>query len=107
MGMQTIETYGIFSKMDKQSVLGFLKSCGSRDPDVLALQKQKLLTLNRNLKLGGWGAILFGVLMIVTVIFFIIGIPVILLGVWMLWLRKKNIAVIESTYNEYLASPPA
>ena len=48
MGMRNIEGYGQFRKMDKRSVLGTLKATGSRAPDVLLLQKQKLLPPNKS-----------------------------------------------------------
>ena len=38
-----------FTKIDKQSVIGTLKATGSRDPDILHAQKQKLLAPNKNL----------------------------------------------------------
>lgn len=53
MGMKNIEGYGQFRKMDKRSVLGSLKATGSRDPDVLLLQKQKLLAPNKSSRFAG------------------------------------------------------
>ena len=43
--MQQVVEKNPFLKMDKSMVLGFLKSTGSRDPDVLHTQKAALVLL--------------------------------------------------------------
>lgn len=107
MGMQNIEGYGTFRKMDKQSVIGFLKKAGTRDPDVLSLHKQKLIAPNKNLKIAGFGLMGCGAILTITIILAIVGVPVVLIGVWMWRFSVKNIAVVEEAYGEYLASSPA
>lgn len=101
MGMKNIEGYGTFRKMDKQSVIGFLKKAGTRDPDVLSLHKQKLIAPNKNLKVGSIGVIMFGAVLIIIPP---LGIAVALIGVWMWRFSAKNIRVVEEAYSEYLAS---
>ena len=104
MGLKNIEGYGAFGKMNRQRVIGFLKASGTRDPDILSLQKQKLITPNKNLKVGSFGFIILGVLLLPLLG---AGIPVILLGIWMYRFGEKNIKVVEAAYSEYLASQPA
>ena len=104
MGLKNIEGYGTFGKMDRQSVIGSLKATGSRDPDVLFLQKKKLITPNKNLKVGSFGMMGLGVLLLPLLG---AGIPVILLGIWMYRFGVKNIKVVEAAYSEYLTSLPA
>ena len=103
MGLKNIEGYGTFGKMDRQSVIGSFKATGSHDPDVLFLQKKKLITPNKNLKLGSFGMMILGVLMLPLLG---AGIPVILVGIWMYWFGARNIKVVEAAYSEYLASQP-
>ena len=104
MGLNNIEGYGTFGKMNRQRVIGFLKASGTRDPDILSLQKQKLITPNKNLKVGSFGFMIFGVLLLPLLG---AGIPVILLGIWMYRFGARNIKVVEAAYSEYLASQPA
>lgn len=107
MGMKNIEGFGTFRKMDKQSVIGFLKAAGTHDPDVLGLHKQKLISPNKSLKLMGYVLMGFGGVLTITVVLAFFGIPLVILGLWLWWFTKKNIAVVEEAYSEYLASAPA
>ena len=107
MGFQNIEGYGTFGKMNRQRVIGFLKNAGTRDSDVLFLYKQKLIAPNKNLKFVGYALIAFGAVFTVTVILAIVGIPLMILGVWLWWFTRRNISVVEAAYSEYLASQPA
>jgi hypothetical protein len=106
MGL-TGEGQNPFTKVDKQSVIGTLKATGSRDPDVLYAQKQKLLAPNKNLKILSYMLLAGGVLLALTVILAIAGIPLALFGAWILWFSKRNIAAIEAGFSEYSASIPA
>lgn len=103
MGLQNIEGYGTFGKMDRQKVIGFFKASGAHDTDILSLQKQKLITPNKNLKIGSFGFMIIGVLLLPLLG---MGIPLILLGIWMYWFGEKNIKVVEAAYIEYLSSLP-
>jgi hypothetical protein len=96
-----------FVKIDKQSVIGTLKAAGSRDPDILHAQKEKLLAPNKNLKILSYILIGGGALLSLTVILAIAGIPLALFGLWIWRFSAKNIAAIESGYSEYLTSSPA
>lgn len=107
MGIQNIEGFGTFRKMDKQSVTGFFKSAGTRDPDILLVKKQTLIAPNKNLKIAGIGLTALGILMTITIIMAILGIPLVLAGVWMWWFSTRNISVVEAVYSEYTTSDRA
>jgi hypothetical protein len=96
-----------FVKLDKQSVIGTLKATGSRDPDILHAQKQKLLAPNKNLKILAYILVGGGALLTLTFILAIAGIPLALFGLWMWRFSSRNIAAVEAGYSEYLASSPA
>jgi hypothetical protein len=96
-----------FVKLDKQSVIGTLKATGSRDPDILHAQKQKLLAPNKNLKILSYILIGGGALLTLTFILAIAGIPLALFGLWMWRFSSRNMAAVEAGYSEYLASSPA
>jgi Family of unknown function (DUF5362) len=92
------------STASKPQVIGALKATGSTDPDVLFAAKQDLLDQYKPLKTMSWILIICGVLICLTLIGAIIGVPMILLG-W--WLRRKcnrNIATVEAGFAEYLSS---
>ena len=107
MGYQNIEGFGTFRKMDKQSVTGFFKAAGTRDPDILLMKKQTLIAPNRNMKIAGIGLTVLGVLMTLTIIMAILGIPLVLFGAWMWWFTTRNISVVEAVYSEYTAADHA
>lgn len=104
MGVQNIEGYGTFRKMDKRSVTGFLKSAATRDPDILLVKKQTLISPNRNLKIAGIGLTVCGAFFTITVILAFFGIPLMLLGAWLWWFAKRNIGVVEAAYSEFVGS---
>ncbi|MGA8043492.1 MAG: hypothetical protein WCA37_11875 [Terracidiphilus sp.] len=68
------------------------------------MKKQTLIQPNKNMMLGAWGLILLGAVCIVTVVLFFIGIPLVLLGWWLIHFSKKNIKVVETVYSEFVAS---
>lgn len=87
---------------DKQAVIGTLKATGSRDTDVLYSTKEALKATSKPPLIISWIVTLVGVLMCLTIIGALVGIPFIL-GSW--WLRsyiKKYTTLIDSSYEEYL-----
>jgi len=104
MGLMPATGTHPFSKLDKQSVIGTLKSCGSRDPDVLFAQKQQLIAPAKHLKLLGWICIVIGAFFTVTVILAIAGIPAMLFGAWLVWFGKRNMKTVETAYGDFLAA---
>ena len=104
MGLMPQGTVNQFTKLDKQSVLGVLKACGSRDPDVLFAQKQQLVAPARHMKLLGYMCLGGGALFTVTVILAIAGIPLMIFGWWLQWFGKNNIRTVDTAYEEFLVS---
>jgi hypothetical protein len=93
-----------FTKLEKQGVIGTLKSCASRDPDVLYAQKQQLIAPARHLKLLGWICLIIGALFNVTIIMAWFGIPAMIFGWWVLQFGKRNMATVEAAYTDFLAA---
>jgi hypothetical protein len=104
MGLMPATGANPFTKLEKQSVIGTLKSCASRDPDVLYAQKQQLIAPARHLKLLGWLCILIGALFAVTVVLAIFGIPAMIFGWWVLRFGRRNVATVEAAYADFLAA---
>lgn len=96
-----------FLKLDKTTVIGFLKSTGSRDADVLYTQKRNLESAARFPKLAGVYMIVVGVLMTLLILTAFIGIPLIFLGLWMRKRGVRNLEAVEAGYAEYAGSAAA
>ena len=105
MALTQVEHSGPFSKVDKQSVIGTLKAVGSRDPDVLYAQKQKLIAPSKSLKSASYIIIGAGVVLTLTIFAAFAGIPAVIFGIWILRRTSQNIAVVEEAYNEFMARP--
>lgn len=93
-----------FLKLDKQMVLGELKSAGTRDPDVLHNRKQQILSIAAFPKHAGLYMMIVGGLCTALILLAFIGIPLLILG-W--WLRKRgaqNLVVVEQAWNEFMGS---
>ncbi len=96
-----------FLKLDRQMVLGYFKAAGSHDPDVLHSHKTSLVTLGRFPKLVGIYLTVMGAFLTVTIIGAFLGIPMILLGIWM-WRRgNRNLLTIEEGFAEFGGVAPA
>jgi hypothetical protein len=90
-----------FLKLDKTTVIGFLKSTGSRDQDVLYTQKRNLESAARFPKLAGVYLMVLGGLMTIMILTAFIGIPVFILGWWMRKRGIRNLQAVEEGYTEY------
>lgn len=90
--------------LDKQTVIGALKASGSKDPDVLYTTKKKLVEQCRGLRIYSWVPIISGVLLSLTIIGAFIGIPVLVLGIWLRMKTGKSMRIADDAYNEYLAA---
>jgi hypothetical protein len=104
MGLMPSDGGNPFTKLDARSVLGTFKATGSRDPDILHAQREKLLTQPKHLKLLAVLCIGIGAFFTVTVVLAIAGIPSILFGIWMWRFATKNIAAVEAGFAEYTAT---
>jgi hypothetical protein len=95
-----------FLKLDRQTVVGYFKSAGTRDPDVLHSQKSTLVTLGRFPKYAGIYVMVLGALLTVTILMSFLGIPALFLGWWM-WRRgKRNLEAIEEGFAEFTGAAP-
>ena len=101
MALSHVEGAGPFSKVDKQSVIGTLKATGTRDPDVLHAQKQRLLAPSQNLKKLSLFLMIGGGVLTITVFAAFAGIPLAIFGIWMWRYSKRNIATVEAAFSEY------
>ena len=99
--MQTIERSPLL-KLDKSTVLGHLKSAGSRDPDVLHTQKQRLLIAAKFPKHVGLYLMIVGGLCTVLILLAPIGIPLIGIGWWMRRRGSRNLEIVEAGYSEFV-----
>ena len=87
-----------------QQVVGVLKATGSSDPDVLYAAKEEFGSTFATQRFQGLGLLITGALSSLTIILAVVGVPVALFG-WWLWQKgKKNIALVEAAYVNYLAT---
>jgi hypothetical protein len=93
-----------FTKLDKQGVIGILKATGSRDPDVLHAQKERMLAHPKNLKMLAIICFACGGLLTLTIFMAFFGIPIVLFGWWLWNYSAKNITAVETGYAEYVGS---
>ena len=96
-----------FVLLDRQAVLGYFKSAGSRDPDVLHTHKANLLAIGRFPKLAGIYVMVMGALLTITIVGSFLGIPLLVLGWWMRRRGVRNLEAIEVGYGEFLGASPA
>lgn len=107
MGLMPDGAGNPFTKLDQQAVLGLFKATGSRDPDVIHAQKQKLLAGGKHLRLLGVICAVIGAFFTITVILAIVGIPSILFGWFCWWFGTRNNAAVEAGYAAYVGTAAA
>jgi hypothetical protein len=113
---QTIPTANMVTRMNvnlskfsladtsARQVVGMLKATGSSDPDVLYAAKEEYGSTFATQRFQGLGLLITGALSSLTIILAVIGVPVAIFG-WWLWQKgKRNIALVEASYAEYLSS---
>jgi len=96
-----------FLKLDKPTVIGYLKAAGSRDPDVLHTQKAQLVSLAKFPKLAGVYMMVMGGLLTLLIITSFIGIPLLILGWWTRRRGVNNLELVEAGYTDYVGLPRA
>jgi hypothetical protein len=104
MAISTSGATSAFAKIDKQSVIGTLKATGSRDRDIIHTQMSEMLAGPKQLKMVGLICMVGGGVLTITVFAAFLGIPVVILGLWLWSFNKKKIATIEAAYGDYLAT---
>lgn len=107
MGLMPAGATNPFTRLDRQSVIGTLKACGSRDPDVLHAQVAQLVAGAKHLKLLGLICMVIGGFFTVTIIMAWVGIPSVIFGWWVGRFGKRNIQIVDAAYAEFLGSSAA
>ena len=107
MGLMPAGSGNPFTSLDEQSVVGIFKATGSRDPDILHAEKEKLLAQPKQLKLLGMLCIGVGLFLTITVVLAIAGIPSVLFGWWTWRFGQRNIAAIDAGFARYTQSMAA
>ena len=77
-----------FLKLDTSQVLGYLKSTGTKDPDILHTQKASLMSLAKFPNYVGTYIMVMGALCTVLILLAFIGIPLLFPG-W--WMRRRGV----------------
>ena len=104
MGLMPAGAQNPFTTLDQQTVVGSLKSTGTRDSDVLYAQKETMLAPYKHLKLLAKIGYAVGGLFTIMIFMAWFGIPV-LIASWLLWkCQAKQIATVEAGYAQYIAS---
>jgi hypothetical protein len=96
-----------FLSLDKATVIGFLKSTGSRDSDILYTQKRNLESAAKFPKIAGVYLMVVGGLCTALILLAFIGIPLIGLGWWLRRRGIRNLEAVEAGYAEYVGSAAA
>lgn len=92
------------NRIDRSAALGAFKRAGSTDADVLASVKATLVQTSRTAVRGGWGLIVSGVLVCLTILGMPAGIAMALIGWWVISRAKKNIRLVDDVLAEFAAA---
>jgi hypothetical protein len=84
-----------------QEVVLALKSTGASDEDVLYAAKTEFAEPFRYQKIWGVCSVAFGLLISLTVVGALLGIPIALLGVWIWRKGTRNLAVVDTAFSRY------
>jgi hypothetical protein len=104
MGLMPAGAQNPFTSVDQQTVIGTLKSSGTRDRDVLHAQKETMLAPYKHLKMLAKIGYVVGGLFTIMIFMAWFGIPV-LIASWLLWkFQAKQTAAVEAGYAQYVAS---
>ena len=103
--MQQLVQKSPFLKLDRSMVIGYFKSTGSRDPDILHTQKAEIMSAAKFPKMAGISLMVLGGLMTILILTAFIGIPLIGLGWWMRRRGVANVQVVEAAFAEYVGQP--
>ncbi len=96
----------IVPKLDKSQVLGALRATGSTDPDILYARTEELLAETKSMRFLAFGGIGVGAVCTLTIFLAVLGIPLIVYGIWVKSNIKRNIGIAEAALAEYLTSMP-
>ena len=90
-----------FLELERSQVVSYLRSAGSRDPDLLHTRKTRLLSLARFPKRAGTSAMILGALCTLLVIPAFIGVPLLVLGWRMRRRGMRNVEAVELGWAEF------
>lgn len=88
--------------IDKQQMLGTLRATGSKDRDVLYARKQEMIAMSKVMRIMGMLWMVVGLLVSLTIILAVIGLPMAALGFGLWWRGSKNIKIAEATFKEFV-----
>lgn len=91
-----------FLKLDKQMVVGELKSIGSRDADVLHIRKSQIMVIAKFPKHAGTYIMVMGALCTALILLAFIGIPLLFLGWWMRKRGSQNVVAVEQGWSDFM-----
>ena len=91
-----------FLKIEKSTVIGYLESAGSRDPDILHDRRMRLVSLARFPKLVGLYLMLLGLVCSVLIVLAPIGIPALVLGWWTHRRGVRNVDAVRAGWAEFM-----
>jgi hypothetical protein len=90
-----------FLMLEKSTVIGYLESAGSRDPDVLHDRRTRLVAAARLPKRVGLYLIFFGIACTVLILPAPIGIPAVVLGYFTHRRGVRNLEAVEAGWAEF------
>jgi hypothetical protein len=93
------------NRIERSAALGAFKRAGSADLDVLASVKASLVQTSRTAVRGGWGLIVSGVLVCLTIIGIPAGVTMALIGWWVIARAQKNIRLVDDVLTEFTTAP--
>lgn len=91
------------NKIERSAAMGEFKRAGSTDPDVLASVRATLTKSSKSAVGYGWALIGCGVLLCLTIIGIVAGLPLALMGWWVLAQAKANIRRVDGYLAEFTA----
>ena len=90
----------IVRKLDRSTVLGEFRRVGSTDPDILQATRSRLLASSKPAVFYGWGLIILGIFMAITILGLPIAIIAFPMGLWGLNRAKSNIRTVDAVFHE-------
>ena len=93
-----------FLKLEPSTVVGYLESAASRDPDVLYERRTRLVALARFPKLVGLYLMLMGLVCSALILLAPIGIPALVLGWWTHRRGVRNLRAVEAGWAEFTSA---
>lgn len=94
-----------FVPIDKQAVIGALQAVGSRDPDVIHARVRGLVAWCRLPQHAGLAIVSMGLGLALGFALYLAGVAGAIVGWWLWWRGRKNVAVVEAAFSEFFRGP--